>query len=106
MNLGDFKREKLTTANCPPALAHLLEKEAKTQVVCYDFTKDLNAMRHHLLALFKFSICISLGFTQNLRTFVVVLHDFPIKVEESKLYALVKNWKCEEDVQQAINTHS
>ena len=84
--------------NCPPALTHLLEKETKSQAVCYDFTNEMSTMKRHLLALFKFSICITKGFTQNLRTFVVVLHDFPIKVEESKLYGLVKNWKCEEDV--------
>ena len=59
-------------------------------------------MRSHLLALFQFTICITPGFSQNLRSFVLILHDQPLKVEETALYSLVKKWRTPEDVQEAI----
>ena len=59
-------------------------------------------MRFHLLVLFKFTICTTRGFTQNLRTFVIVLHDYPVKVEESKLYSLVKKWRVPDNIEDAI----
>ena len=58
-------------------------------------------MKSSLLALFKFTICTTWGFTQNLRSFVVVLHDFPLEVEKTELYNLVKSWRSPEDVQDA-----
>ena len=63
-------------------------------------------MKEHLLALFKFTIGTAFQFTQNLRSLVVLLHDFPLKVEETKLYAEVKKWRSPSDVKKAIFTLS
>ena len=61
-------------------------------------------MKDSLLALSKLGICITQGFTQNVRSFVVVLHDIPLKVEQTLLYSFVKDWRTAEDVEQAIST--
>ena len=61
-------------------------------------------MRFHLLVLFKFIICITQGFTQNLRSFVILIHDYPVKVEETELYSLVKKWRDPKDIEDAIGT--
>lgn len=45
------------------------------------------------MALHKFTICLADELTQNLRSFVVLLHDYPLKVEESDLFSVVKKWR-------------
>ena len=63
-------------------------------------------MKSRLLALFEFKICLTYDFNRNLRSFVVVLHDYPLKVEQTQLYSLVKKWISPEDVQEALAMHS
>ena len=55
-------------------------------------------MKNHLLALFKFSICLSRRCDQNLHSFVIVLHDLPIKIEETELYMITKKWRSIKNV--------
>ena len=62
-------------------------------------------MQSHLLALSRFTIFHTDGLTQNLRTFVILLHDYPLKVENTELYNLVKTWRTPKDVKEALETH-
>ena len=60
-------------------------------------------MKAKLLALTSFVICITSGFSQNLRSFVVLLHDFPLKVEKAQIYSTVKNWRSASDIEEDLN---
>lgn len=84
----------------------LVEENAVSGSVCYDFSEELYAMKSHLLALFKFTICLTGNASHNLESFVVLLHDHPILVETTELYSLVKKWKHNEDVQAAIDAQT
>ena len=55
-------------------------------------------MKFHLLALFKFTICTNGSCDQNLRTFALIVHNSPLKVESTELYSLVKHWKASSDI--------
>ena len=96
---------KLCSQSCSPYLRHLLEDDSCSPVVCYDFRNELEAMKSHLLALSKFTICLAHGFTYNLRSFVVLLHDYPLKVEKTEIYSLLKKWRTPADVREGIETH-
>ena len=61
-------------------------------------------MYKYLLALSKFTICLDSGCTQNMRYFSVLLHDEPLKVENTNLYSIVKKWRSQEDVSNALNS--
>ena len=71
-------------------------------VICFDFSNQLEAMKSLLLALFKFTICLTSEFTQNLKSFVVVFHDFPLKVEETSLYTWLMLWRSVTDGRETI----
>ena len=68
--------------------------------------EELDAMKSSLLVLFEFKICLTYDFTWNLHSFAVVLHNYPLKVEQTQLYSLVKKWISPEDVQEALALHS
>ena len=59
-------------------------------------------MKSRLLAVFNFTKCTTERFTHNLRCFVIVLHDYPLKVENTMLYNIVKRWRSSQDVEEAI----
>ena len=84
----------------------LLREGSQGVIECYDFTKELEALNSHFLALFKFTICLANSFPQNIRTFVILLHDFPLPVEETEIYSVVKKWRNPLDIQEALDSHS
>lgn len=107
LNYTDYKKEhhldELTVHNCPPSLQCILEEDPSSPAICYDLRKEFEAMKSHLLALSKFTICTNNNCDQNLSTFVVLLHDFPLKPEKTALYGLVKKWKSSSDIEEAVN---
>ena len=60
-------------------------------------------MKSSEVALFKFLICTTNDCTQNLRFFVLVLHDLPLKVEKTELYRQVKKWRNVYDINKAVS---
>ena len=85
-----------SVTDCDPALKVLLSEDP--EAVCYDITKELNLVKCHLLTLCKFTLCQTKGFSQNICSFVVLLHDYPLKVEKTELYHFVKKWRSPDDL--------